>query len=265
MAETHRLPTTPQSVGRVIDAGTRLFTASLSRLVGLALISQLALFAPQIILLMLGKTLEFGSATALTVVLYVGAMIAFAGPYLGVLVRAWRISNGEDLSFGDAAFAGYRVGLRWFAASFMYALAVLVGTILLIIPGIYLAVALLLYTVVIVAENCTAGASLSRSRQLVRGHWWRSLTVISVPLVLIVVVSIVIEVLPLFMLSIDFSKGEVNASPLLQLSIGAVSALLNGLLTPWSITVAIALYNDLRLRREGDDLSQRLSGLSAAG
>jgi hypothetical protein len=265
MADTYRLPSTPQSIGRVIDAGTQLFKATFSRLVGLALIAQAVIFAPQMVVTMLGKPMEFGSATALIVVLFVGAIIAFTGPYLGVLVRAWRISKGEDLSIVDATFAGYRIAPRWFAASIMYALAIMVGTILLVIPGIYLSIALLLYSVLFVTENCGARASLSRSRELVRGHWWRSLTVISVPLVLVMVVMIVVQVVPFFVFGIDFSNGELKASPALELTVGAVSALLNGLLMPWTITVGIALYNDLRLRRDGDDLSQRLSGLSATG
>lgn len=262
MANTYRLPSTPQSIGRVLDAGTALFMVAFPRIVGLALAAQFAIFVPQIIAVLLGKTLGFDRATALVMVLYLGATLAFIGPYMGVIVRTWRIANGDDISAGDATHAGYRLGLRWLGASLMYSFAIMAGFVLLIVPGIYLAAALSLYFVLLVAENCSARASLSRSRELMRGHWWRAVTVLSVPLVLVMIVMLVVEVLPMLVFGMDFSNGKVTASPLLQLLAGTIGALLNGLLTPWTLSVMIALYHDLRLRREGDDLRQRLAGLS---
>lgn len=264
MIDTYRLPTAPQSIGRVLDAGTQLFMLAFPRVVGLALAAQFALFVPQIIASLLGKTLAFDSGTALVMVLYLGATIAFIGPYMGVIVRSWRIANGDDIAAGAAAHAGYRLGLRWLGASIMYSFAIMAGFVLLIVPGIYLAAALSLYFVLLVAENCSARASLSRSRELMRGHWWRAVTILTVPLVLVMIVMLVVEVLPMFVFGMDFSNGKVTASPLLQLLAGTIGALLNGLLTPWTLSVMIALYNDLRLRREGDDLSQRLASLSAS-
>ena len=77
------------------------------------------------------------------------------------------------------------------------------------------------------------------------------------------VVLIVVQVLPLFIFGVDISGGDFKPSSLVEFLSGALGTLLNGLLMPWNISVMLLLYHDLRLRREGEDLSQRLAGLSA--
>ena len=267
MAETYRLPTAPQTIGHVLDAGTKLFMASFSRVVALALLAQLAMFVPQIFTHFSGLPASSTSGSWLRVGLVVAAYIVagglYAGLYLAAVLRSWRIANGDDMPAGNAVRSGYRRTPRAILAGLFYGMVVVGGFVLLVIPGIYLMGALALFVAPLLFENVGARASLSRSLQLMRGNWWRGVTVLSVPLILATVVLIVVQLLPLFVFSIDISSGDFEPTPLMELLSSAAGMFLNGLLTPWSIGVTIALYNDLRLRREGDDLSQRLAGLSA--
>lgn len=258
MTDTYRLPTSPQTIGRVLDAGTKLFMASFSRVVALALAAQFAMFVAQ--MLVPDTSL---SSSYLFLVGVVVAIIVGVGPYLAVVLRSWRIANGDDMPAGDAVRSGYRRAPRVILAGVFYGLVVLVGFLLLVIPGIYLAGALALFIAPLLFEDAGARASLSRSRQLMRGNWWRGVTVLAVPVVLSTVVLVVAQILPLFVFGMDFSSGDFKASPLMEFLSSAIGAVLQGLLMPWNTGVTIALYNDLRLRREGDDLSLRLAGLSA--
>lgn len=263
MTDIYRLPTMPQSIGRVLDAGTKLYLVSFSRVVGLALLAQLAMFVPQLLSLGLATDSTLGSGTMSMIALSAVAVIVGVGPYMAVVARSWRIANGDDMSADDALRMGFRRIPRVILAGIYYGLVVGLGFVLLIIPGIYLAGALALFGAPLMFENTGAAASLSRSRELMRGHWWRGTTVLTVPLILVTAVLIVIQLLPLFVHGIDISSGDFKPTPLMEFLSGAVGMLLNGLLGPWSIGVTLVLYNDLRLRREGDDLSQRLADLSA--
>jgi TRAP-type C4-dicarboxylate transport system permease large subunit len=53
------------------------------------------------------------------------------------------------------------------------ALAIFAGFICLIVPGIYLGVALYFSAQAVVAEDRSPIEALRRSRELVRGQWWR--------------------------------------------------------------------------------------------
>lgn len=263
MTDTYRLPTAPQTIGRVLDAGTKLYLASFSRVVALALVAQFAMFVPQIFVhaLSTGTSMTAGSLSMMGIAVL--AVIVGVGPYLAVVLRSWRIANGDDMPAGDAVRSGFRRIPRVILAGIFYGLVVILGLVLLVIPGIYMAGALALFLAPLLFENAGARASLSRSRELMRGHWWRGSTVLAVPLILVTVVLIVVQLLPLFIFGMEISSGDFKPTPLMELLSSAVGMFLNGLLAPWSIGVMIALYNDLRLRREGDDLSQRLAGLSA--
>ena len=63
--------------------------------------------------------------------------------------------------------------LALIVAGLLAALGILVGLVLLIVPGLYLLVRWSAVAPVIVLEKLDAGASFSRSATLVRGHGWR--------------------------------------------------------------------------------------------
>lgn len=74
-------------------------------------------------------------------------------------------------------------------AGLLAGLAISVGFVLLVVPGLFLLTILSLVAPAIVVEGCGVGASFSRSRELVRGHGWTVFGVVLVAMLLTVVTS----------------------------------------------------------------------------
>ena len=83
-----------------------------------------------------------------------------------------REENGRA-SLGGTLGAGFLYWGWMFATRFFIGFVVLVGLVLLILPGIYLCFRLLLCEVIVVAENTWGIECLKRSMELTKGKFWR--------------------------------------------------------------------------------------------
>ncbi len=63
--------------------------------------------------------------------------------------------------------------MKIFGASILYSLLIIIGLILLIIPGIYFSVKYVLYTYVIVDQDQGVIDSFSEAGNLAKGNWWK--------------------------------------------------------------------------------------------
>ena len=95
------------------------------------------------------------------------------------LVTAAQIAAVMALGAGERPSAWWSIGRgleRWtdvLAVILLMAIVIAIGFVCLIVPGIYLAVALYFGAQVVVAENRSPIDALRRSRGLVRADWWR--------------------------------------------------------------------------------------------
>lgn len=80
--------------------------------------------------------------------------------------------HGERLSFRAALAVGLRFALRVFALTIVVSLAVAIGLVLLIVPGIFLTVMWFVATPVMVIERRGLRDALTRSADLTRGRRW---------------------------------------------------------------------------------------------
>ena len=81
-------------------------------------------------------------------------------------------ARGEEPHVGRAFRAAAPRFVAAIGAALLAGIAVLVGFLLLIVPGIYLAVRLYLAAQAAVVDELGAGAAVRRSAELVRGEWW---------------------------------------------------------------------------------------------
>jgi hypothetical protein len=146
--------------------------------------------------------------------------------------------------------------------STLFVLLVGLGSILLVIPGIYLFVCFSLSYAVLLVENLRGMKALRRSRALVKGQWWSLFAVLLIAYLLTTIGQAALGFalgLPAYLLIDDSSM----AGLILDGTIGLVARLVG---VPLLTAVILVAYFDLRVRKEGFDLAllaERLGGPSA--
>ncbi|MFA5132006.1 MAG: DUF975 family protein [Candidatus Paceibacterota bacterium] len=103
---------------------------------------------------------------------------AIVGLFLGVAVITVSliIVEGKTPTFSDlfSSFKSYTIIWKYLLASVLYGIIIFVGLLLLIIPGVYLAVRLQFYKFLIIEnENIKVMDSLTQSMNMSRGHFWK--------------------------------------------------------------------------------------------
>lgn len=148
------------------------------------------------------------------------------------------------------------VGL-FFVFAVVWAIAELIGFVLLILPGlavfcaaIYFLVRWSLTVAAIMAEDIGPIRGLGRSWNLVKGQWWRTFGILVVVAILQSVISYALFIL-FGLIAALFSTGDFQAA-LVQVG----STLLSALVSPITTIAVVLLYFDLRVRKEGLDLDQ---------
>lgn len=129
-------------------------------------------------LLLLGQLILAGgrnptNAAAGGIFSLAGGLLAFAGSIISVVASLALINA---LAHGTDFATSYRVGLKLFWSGIWLAILVMVavagGFILLIVPGIILAIGFMFTNYALVVEDKRGMQALLRSRQYVRGYWW---------------------------------------------------------------------------------------------
>ncbi|HMH90693.1 MAG TPA: hypothetical protein VK586_06360, partial [Streptosporangiaceae bacterium] len=133
------------------------------------------------------------------VVALVGLIITVLAGYLvqAALVKSVQdIRDGRaDLSIGETVSAGTAVLLPVTGAAILAGIAIAIGLILIIVPGLFLITIWAVIIPVIVIERTGALNSFSRSRQLVRGHGWHVFGTLVLAWIIQLAVSIVLGAL----------------------------------------------------------------------
>jgi hypothetical protein len=137
------------------------------------------------------------------------------------------------------------------------ALLLVLGGLGAVVASIWAYVTLAFTTPALVLERQPVRAAIARSRQLVKGSWWRVCGILLLGLLLYFVVSSVLSTaftLP-FLFTVDFTATEPEPVSLLQIILGALGGIVsNGVTFPFGAAVVVLLYVDQRMRREGLDL-----------
>jgi hypothetical protein len=136
-----------------------------------------------------------------------GLVITVLAGYLvqAALVKSVQdIRDGRaDLSVGETVAAGNAVLLPVAGAAILAGIAIGIGLILIIVPGLYLITIWAVIIPVIVIERSGAISAFGRSYQLVRGHGWHVFGTLVLAWIIQFAVSLVLGVLlsalPLFL------------------------------------------------------------------
>lgn len=258
----------PRSVGEVLDAGIKIYVRNAKTLMGLAAVVVVPLQILSAIVLL--STLSSGSdvptgTTFSTQSTTTTDRTAVLGAYLTLFVIQLFVSalvTGASVKAVSDAYldqpTGIAISLRYAlrrlpALVWMQILKVLgliIGFVLLIIPGIWLYGAWSVSVPALLIDRVGPWRSLGRSRRLVRKRWWPTAGVVLVTTIMVSIVSGIVEALLAAIASLP-SQPSLPLAVLINTLAGAFSAIVA---TPFTSAVVTVLYYDLRVRREGYDL-----------
>lgn len=247
----------PQSIGKVLDSGFRLYGAGFRKFIGLASLYAVVMIVPALLVpVQPGRPPDparlrlFGAVVLVMIPLY----IFF---YTALLYRIGMFAQADDPGFAGALKRGLRYVIPALVSSVLAMLAVVGGLIALVVPGVILMVGLFFSTFAIVLDGAGPLAALRRSFNLVWGNWWRTAAIMTVAFVVMMVFSFGVKILPLVVVAIV--RPEVSLIRLVNMITEVIA---NAVVAPLLWAMLVVHYYDLKLRKEGHDLEERLSGVA---
>jgi hypothetical protein len=259
MVEGQIAPSRPLGIGEVLDSGLRLFRASLLKCLPFGVVMAVMGQVPAAYDVAQGRsTLEFPNRDPRWWALYAIATLVSIIMWIAVLRRQQLIARGERLESREELRAALTRVPAFLGVHILTALAVVLGLILLLVPGIYLMTALSMGGPLTAIERNGPGEAFVRSMELVRGNWWRLSAIFTVILAIVLVIYAVAGLV-----------GAVIATPLAGTAdvavVTAMTSVVLLVLTAFSMPLYTALllaaYHDLKVRREGADLARRVAAL----
>jgi hypothetical protein len=149
------------------------------------------------------------------------------------------IAEGERPRAGAVFVAGFEAFTPLFSAVLLAAVGIALGLLVLILPGVYLAVRWYFVPQAVVIEGTRGTAALARSSALVDGFWWRTFG-------LVVLANVAIAI-PGFLLLTPFTAIAESTDRAVWSLVG--SAVTTSITTPFVALYSTLLYYDLLARR----------------
>jgi hypothetical protein len=295
-------PTEPRSIGGVLDDGLRLWRLSVPKTWPLAVLAQLVVAVPLLWVGYKFPVVASGARTAgalsaanaanlqLLANLFKspGTWLAYAiivifstVCYTAIVLRVADVETGRDSSLGGSLASAIRLLPRLLLQLLVYlGVAIAVGIVLALAVGVGSAVAggtamattlmLLVFVLLgafvlgriflawtaLILEDAGAVESIRISWRLTRGFWWRCAGILVVLIIIGAVFSLVVGVAAAA-LGATLGHG-LPASISSQL----ISLIANAFLGSLYPAVLIAIFYDLKLRKQGADLLGRVDALA---
>jgi len=276
-------PDGPQTVGQVLDAGFRVFKASLVRCLLFGAMAMIAGQLPNIYSLVAGQPFDaYLHGEPITIALAVVGSIATVYLSAVMLLRQREVAQGRRQSTRvelrhalrrmPALLGVVAVTLALLAVvpvslyllnrasgispSSHLALGIAVGVaclpILWLLPGLAMAVA-----VAVLTGNGFI-ASLREGIALVHGSWWRTMITFAVWVVLLAVfnfVAVIIIVMALPLIGATDVATVTAGTPVVFVALRAIGL-------PFLVAILLAVFGEQQARRQGVDLERRVADVA---
>lgn len=243
--------TTPLSIRKVWKTSYKLARARFIPLYFLIVLQYAWIFLPQ----MFYVNNDNLSVNSLQAHEWLFAIYYFISTLIGFFISALLIHQmgtfmqGSMSRFADSMRVAYRKFPTMLWAFVLTFLMALVGLVALVLPGIFLVVALFVTSPFIVLDNLTAVGAIKQSIRVTWGRWWRSFAVVVtamfVPLVVIALFSIGVMLVGRF-LHITRVEHAILAN-LLQLILTPIAGL-------YLVAVLVVQWHDLKVRYHNKQL-----------
>jgi hypothetical protein len=285
MAQPLYPPAGPQSIGQVLDSGFRIFQISFVSCLLYGALSMIAGQLPNIYFIASGRPLApFGGYSALWGGLYfMGALITLV-LYAALLLRQHGIVVGRRPGTSAELSRALRklpanLGLIAIFCVLLFITVVVIRGILLaagievvpinygvialislvvVVPLTYLLTPLMLGGVPVLLDDKGPLQAYLYLLRLVRGSWWKTTAILTIATVL----TTVFYGVAMVVVGVVLRLSGVTDVAAVTASTGAVYVVLGSIGLPFFSAVLLATYGELRVRKEGLDLEQRVAAIS---
>lgn len=246
------------SIGELLDRTFSIYRDSFLLWIGIVVVPQLFYFAVNLMSHAMQATGRTAAVVASLALIGVGWLVYWVTVTIS---QAAVVSAVSDRYLGGAptvrsSYAG--VTPRFWAVvglSLISGIAIIVGAMMCLLPGLIMAVFFALSMPVLIVERADIGGAIERSFSLAKEAWPKLLLVYLLYGVLLLAAGMAGGVL-----------GAMTAVDQRHLFLWAalealVGFLLNTLVMPWVQIAVTLVYFDQRIRREGFDLQMLIAGL----
>jgi hypothetical protein len=160
-----------------------------------------------------------------------------------ILYRAYIVSREQNGTLGDSLLFVAKKYYKIVICDFLGVFLMLLGMVLLVLPGIYVAMIFFLIQPLVLLDNKGIFVTLKNVFKLAWGNWWRTF-VIFFPL--------------FFVFGVGVIPQYVSMRVVVYVLVG--NALVIGIFCPLISTCTLVLYNDLKLRH----MNKQRAAMSAA-
>lgn len=226
------------SIGNVLSQSMSVFLANLAPFCALALI----LMVPSLIYGMAVLSDPMAGFSAGALIAIVIQMVLSQLTTAAIAYGSFQYLRGQPVGVGDALSRGLSLILPVIGVAILAGLAVGIGMILLVVPGIIIAVMLWVAIPAAVVERPGVIDCLKRSADLTKGYRWQVFGILLIIVVVALVIGFVLQYLLL----------PIGGSTLYSIGNWIVSAVFGA----FSATAAAVGYYFLRAAKEGVDINE---------
>jgi hypothetical protein len=250
----------PLSLGEILDLSFTLYRRHFGPLAVVVLVCSAAPFVLGLYLVAAGGMLSNLPLLLCYILLFVVLSSVATAATVYIVSESYL---GTGLSAAEALARAAPLLGQVVLCSVLFGLAVGLGFLLLIVPGVVLLCGLVLSTPALVLEpGSTATDALRRSWVLTRGSKWRIFALLATVTVLVYLPSTAVEGIVTLFLPAPAGSGQPAAASWLLRPL--LSGLVQMFVYPLFNCVLTVAYYDLRVRKEGFDLEVLASTLQPA-
>jgi len=149
-----------------------------------------------------GSTVVYGIILVLSLMLGMLSIVVVTHSYISLYVE-----NGKgNFTKEDVGILLKKNVFKVFGAGILTYIMVIIGALLLYLPGIYLGIALSFVFLIIIYEKATTGKAISRSFEVIKGKWWQTFGLILV-FGMIIGMSSYVFIIPIYVVVIVAAVG----------------------------------------------------------
>jgi hypothetical protein len=160
----------PLTIPEIFDRAFRVIAEHFLLFVGITAV----VYVPYVVILGTGESQGSGAVMSLA---WLGILIATPLMHAALTLAVTETCLDRTLTIGDAYTKGMGFWVRMAGTYVILAPILFLAFVLLVVPGIYLSVIWMLVGPIMVIEGRFGLSAVTRSRDLTRGHWWRTAAV----------------------------------------------------------------------------------------